>query len=114
MAPTYSGEERRRHYRIRYPVMRRPLVDVWGQRYEVIDMSEGGVRFQCPDPQSVAPGQPVQAVITFDDTGKADVEGTVVRVERRRVALQFTVGIPYSRIVREQLHLLSQSAVRPR
>lgn len=114
MAPTYSGQERRRHYRIRYPVMHRPSVDVWGRRYEVIDVSEGGVRFDCPNLESVAAGQPVQAIITFDDASKADVEGTVVRVERRRVALEFTVGIPYSRIVREQLHLLSQSAVRAR
>ena len=113
MAPMYSGEERRRYYRVRYPIMRRPSVDVWGQRYEVIDVSEGGVRFQCPDPQSVPAGQPVQAVITFDDRGTADVEGTVVRVEPRRVALQLTVGVPYTRIVREQLHLLSHSVDRP-
>lgn len=114
MASAYRGEERRRHYRVRYPITRRPSVDVWGRRYEVIDVSEEGVRFHCPDSQGVAAGQPVQAVITFDDTGKADVEGKVVRIEQRRVALQLTVGIPYSRIVREQLHLLSQSAVRPR
>jgi len=110
----YRGEERRRHYRIRYPIMRRPSVDVWGRRYEVIDVSEEGMRFHCPDSQSVTAGQPVQAVITFDDAAQADVEGTVVRVERRRVALQLCVGIPYARIVREQLHLLNQSAVRPR
>jgi len=114
MAPTYSGQERRRHYRIRYPIMRRPSVDVWGRRYEVIDVSEGGVRFSCPDSDDVATGEPVQAVITFDDAGRADVEGTVVRIERRRVAVALTVGVPYARIVREQLHLLSQAAVRPR
>lgn len=114
MAPDYRGEERRRHYRIHYPIMRRPSVDVWGRRYEVIDVSEGGVRFSCPDPEGVTAGQPVQAVITFDDADRTDIEGRVVRVERRRVALELTVGIPYSRIVREQLHLLSHSAARPR
>ena len=114
MAPAYSGEERRRHYRVRYPVLRRPLMDVWGRRYEVIDISEGGVRFQCPDSQGIAAGQQVRAVITFDDMGKAEVEGTVVRIEPRHVALQLSVGVPYSRIVREQLHLLSRSATRPR
>lgn len=114
MAPDYQGEERRRYYRVRYPMMRRPSVDVWGRRFDVIDVSEGGVRFQCSDPESAPAGQPVQAVITFDDTGQAEVEGTVVRVERQRVALELTVGVPYSRIVREQLHLLSRSATRPR
>ena len=114
MAPPYKGEERRRHYRIHYPMMRRPWVDVWGQRLEVIDVSEGGVRFQCPDSQGVSAGEAVQAVITFDDQGSVDVEGIVVRVERRRVALRLTVGVPYARVVREQLRLLSHSATRPR
>jgi hypothetical protein len=94
--------------------MRRPLVDVWGQRYEVIDVSEGGLRFQCPDLHGITAGQQVQAVITFADMGKAEVEGTVVRIEPRRVALQLSVGVPYSRIVREQLHLLSRAATRSR
>jgi len=112
MAPAYSGQERRRHYRIRYPVMRRPRVQVWGQQFDVIDVSESGVRFQCPSAQGVTPGQAVQAVITFDDAGSSDVEGLIVRIEPKRVAVAFTVGIPYSRIVREQLHLLNRSAAR--
>lgn len=113
MAPAYDGKERRRHYRIRYPIMRRPQVDVWGKRFEDVDVSEGGVRFNYPHPEDVELGQPVQAVILFDDKESADVEGRVVRVEPRRVALELTVGIPYSRIVQEQLRLLSRSAVRP-
>ena len=42
------GDERRRHFRIRYPNLGRPVLSISGLDYPVSELSEGGVRIVGP------------------------------------------------------------------
>jgi hypothetical protein len=40
--------QRREHYRINYPLVDRPSIEINNKVYEVIDLAEEGIKFYCP------------------------------------------------------------------
>lgn len=100
---SYSNE--RKHYRIQYPVAARPRISIGGRTFEVIDLSEGGVRFKTDDAPSLNRGDEVAGTIHVRRNEIFEVKGSVVRVGGREVALKLDVGVPLRVIIDEQRFL---------
>jgi hypothetical protein len=98
----------RQHYRIQYPVAARPHITIEGRSFEVIDLSEGGVRFRTEDTPSFGMADNVSGRIRFQRTEVVEVKGAVVRLGSREVALKLNVAIPLRVIIEEQRYLREQ------
>ena len=99
---------RRRHVRIYYPEncpkKFLPELILNYRAYPVLDISEGGVRFAAPNAALIKDG-PITAGLRFPDGDFIDISGVVVRRMRNQIALMLEKGIPYCRIMSEQLRL---------
>ncbi len=106
-------ENRRRHVRIFYPT-RCPLkflpeMILNHHSCLVLDISEGGIRFAISNAALVKNG-PIMALLRFPDGVEVEIMGEVVRRNYNQVALKLEKGIPYSRIMSEQLRLRNLEA----
>jgi len=103
----YSGEQRRRYYRIKYPLIERPVITVDKKEYKVIDISEGGVKFFSPV-KTFNIGEYINGSIKFHDGEVLEVEGHVLRLQNKRVIILLDRGITLQRILKEQRFLIKK------
>ncbi|MBA3072486.1 MAG: PilZ domain-containing protein [Anaerolineae bacterium] len=101
-------ENRRQHVRIFYPprcpVKFLPEMIVNHHNCLVLDISEGGIRFAISNALLIKQ-RTLTALLRFPDGGEIEITGEVVRRNYNQVALKLEKGIPYSRIMSEQLRL---------
>ena len=95
----------REHRRIQYPTAARPSLLVDGGAYEVLDISERGVRFRVGDDVALEVGDTISGRVRFRRTGVVDVKGTVLRIVGREVAARLEVGVPLKVVIEEQRYL---------
>ncbi|MBI3791255.1 MAG: PilZ domain-containing protein [Gemmatimonadetes bacterium] len=103
------GAERRAHYRIVYPPMVQPRLELVGVRdaARVLDVSESGLRFQPGDGTFPAMGEIVTGRLRFHQRRQVDIAGEVVRIGARDVGVDLvSPGIPLAVIFSEQRHLM--------
>lgn len=100
-----TGPSERAHHRIQYPPAARPHLVIDADSREVIDLSEGGVRFRVEEAMSFSIGAVVAGTVRFRRTEPVVVKGTVVRVAGREVAVKFELGVPLRTIIEEQRFL---------
>lgn len=79
--------------------------------FEIVDVSEKGVRFLYHKKEKIELNKYMIAVIRFRDGESYEVAGRVVRHEDDKIALQLERGIPYRRIIDEQ-RMLAQKYPR--
>jgi hypothetical protein len=75
----------------------------------VLDISEGGIRIAVSNASLIKDGN-VMALLRFPDGVNVEISGVVVRRNYNQIALMLDKGIPYSRILSEQLRLRSLEA----
>jgi len=99
---------RRRHVRVYYPVGCPPIflpeLIVNHRNCQVLDLSEGGIRFAVSNASLIKNGN-IKALLRFSDGEELEICGVVVRRDRNQIALILEAGIPYCRIMSEQLRL---------
>ena len=96
----------RAHYRILYPLNERPSLRTGDDAYEVIDCSEGGLRYALGDGPSPEVGTELRGTISFRTGDDCEVSGNVVRVQAGGVAVRLIgAGIPLAIILEEQRYL---------
>lgn len=100
--------EGRSYYRLRYPSHLCPQLTIEGESLAVIDLSEKGLRFSCPSPQQHQIGAVVAATVTFRNGRASMVEGVILRVTTRDVALSLRRGFDFQTVVREQRTLFDK------
>lgn len=104
---------RREYVRVYYPedCPRKflPELILRHRSHKVLDISEKGVRFYVPHAGLVYDGN-LTALIRFPDSEEYEISGEVVRRQRNQVALKLERGIPYSRILSEQVRLRNLEA----
>ncbi len=117
--PDYRGPERRRsrdrrigagrrdHIRIIYPLGCRPKLTILDKEYDVIDIAEHGIKFTRSKKQKFPQGSEVEIRITFKDNESFDLKGTILRTDKKIVILYLPEGIPFERIIAEQIYLKS-------
>jgi hypothetical protein len=95
----------RAFYRLIYPIAHRPTFRVGGDRFQVIDLSEQGIRYLQPGPTVPTPGSAVAGLLLLETGERLEVAGKVVRVEPPYVALELTRGVPFGLMLEQQRYL---------
>ena len=98
----YKGKNSREHYRVRYPIACRPNLAILNNVYEIIDLSEHGIRFFGNDVSRFHSDMKIDGIITFDDGGSISIKGKIIRIDKNNAVMFLTESIPFGRIVTEQ------------
>jgi hypothetical protein len=99
-------EQRREYFRVEYPVIERPVLVSNTGRFEVLDVSEFGVRFADYAAHAFAPGMQLLARLQFNDGYEFSCYGLVLRCDHDLVGVQLLTPIPLKRIHVESAHLM--------
>lgn len=100
-------------FRVEFPFGKRPLL-VWGGiSYEVLDISERGMRLSVEGQRSLPAGTKARVVVRFEDS-RETVEGTVLRGNEREAVFQLTEGFSLERIRREERRLIRATLPPPK
>lgn len=111
---TGDGRERRRHFRMRYPIQKRPFIEVNDHVCQLTELSEGGLRFRCDDWKAPL-SEDVTARVHFDDGTTVILVGAEVkRHDKDEVVLSFRDGVSLARMVREQRRIIRASLIEGR
>lgn len=97
----------RAFYRVVYPQFLRPTLRLGDEPFQVLDLSEAGVRFSAPVPGRFEPGAAIDGVIELLAGQTVAVEGTVVRRQGHEVAVSLVRGVPFA-VMLDQQRLLQQ------
>ena len=94
-------QEKRRYFRIEYPASIRPTLKIRKHEFEVVDISEKGVRFFAD--KKIKFGRWVTGNITFCDGQTVGIEGRIAWKRGESLGMFLTIKpIPYSKILSEQ------------
>ena len=91
---SYNERQKRKYFRVHYPPGDRPKLVLVGNEFEVIDLSERGMRFYL--------GTKIHGVITFHNGESVPIEGKIIRIQNGEVAVHLSQCIPSDRIIEEQ------------
>jgi hypothetical protein len=103
------GDSAREFYRIAYPAKARPRLHVSGFDFEVLDLSERGIRFRLGEAMAPEAGHQLRGTVRFIRGVTAEVGGTILRVRDGQVAAVLEEGVPASVIRAEQRFLLENA-----
>jgi hypothetical protein len=98
----------REHYRVAYPTALRPKLVIHGVSFDVVDISERGIRFRLGKAEYPQPGLEVQGAVVFKRGESITIRGTVLRVSEGEVAARLEEGVPLRVIMEEQRFLLDR------
>lgn len=102
-----DNSNRRCFFRLRYPAPGRPCLRTCGSLFEVVEMSEKGLRFFAEQPELFQSEEMVlDAVILFPCSSTCTVYGRVQRLDGNEVVVQLDSRIPLSRMMSEQRRVL--------
>lgn len=93
---------KRAYYRVRYPIACRPNLAMLNSVYEVIDISEHGIRFFGNDVSRFHSDMEIQAILTFNDGSSLGIKGKIIRIDKKNAVMHLQDCIPFGRIVAEQ------------
>ena len=91
MEKDYAGIEKRAHIRRFFAAEHRPTIRIGFQEFDVIDISERGVRF-INDKKVTQQGW-VNGTIVFPGRGPIDVDGVIVREDNGDMGLHLVAPI---------------------
>ncbi len=104
-----SEAERRRHFRVTYPVREQPELVSADDTWRVSELSEGGLRVRrTGHAPAWAVGDAVDGILRFPGGEEVPIQGAVLRVYDRECVVQFTRGVPFAQTLREQQRLLAR------
>jgi hypothetical protein len=98
----FDGQDRRQHFRVKYPFSERPQLVITRDEFDILDISEQGIRFSM--------GPIIGETITFHDGESLNLEGKLLRTQDSEVVIQLLKGIPPERISKEQRYLMNKYA----
>lgn len=99
---------RREVYRILYPLIERPTFEVGRHIYEVLDISEKGLRYEVRDRRVPTIGTEVGGRVQFRRGEELEVTGEVIRARDGIVVLALSPPLPFAEILAEQRFLRSR------
>jgi len=100
-----NWNERRRYFRLSYPLHEMPTIEVDGVVYRLIEISEHGVVIYVTD-KPFHIGQSVSGQLTLHGNEAVNVSGSILRYNNDGAILYLPVGIPSNQIVKEQLRMI--------
>jgi hypothetical protein len=103
--PDEQHPSTREHFRVQYPTAARPKVVLEGLTYDVVDLSEGGIKFSVGKHPLLPVNKEFSATVRFQRGEVIDITGRVLRTADRHVAARLSSGIPFKVILEEQRYL---------
>lgn len=100
-----SEQSRRAVYRIVYPLVERPTLQVGRFLYEVVDCSENGLRYEVRDRRVPALGTVLGGELQFRRGVEIDITGEVIRTMGDLVVLALDPALPFGEVLAEQRYL---------
>jgi len=98
----------RSHYRIQYPVVDRPTLDLKrAGQFSIMNVSERGISLVTSEPH-LDVGYEIKGVVRFKSGNTAAIEGKVLRTNDTQVVLLLDVGVSLPTIMEEQRWLLQK------
>ena len=94
MRQDYNGVEKRQHPRTIFAAEERPKLKIGVQEFDVIDISEKGVRFV--NDKKVGSQGWVNGTIEFADARSIDIDGIIVRRESGNIGLHLISPIDFT------------------
>ena len=101
---SYKGPERRNYARIVYKPKMRPRLTVGTKEYEVLDINEGGMRFENLNHETFI--ERLNGSMTLLNGDVVEIDGKVEWQENGEVGLSFEFLIPSKIIEKEQRHII--------
>lgn len=101
----YNGDNRREHYRIIYPLTCRPKLKIVRKEYDVVDISESGIKFLFRKDPALTAGAAIRGEMTFAAGDSLNIEGKILRIDEEIVILKLNRKIPFWKIVDEQRYI---------
>lgn len=98
-------ESRRSLYRINYPLVERPTLQVGRLLYEVVDCSERGLRYEVRDRRVPSLGTVLAGQVQFRRGAEVEITGEVIRARAGLVVLALEPALPFAEILAEQRYL---------
>ena len=105
-------EYHRDYFRVEFPKTYYPVMHLEEGQYEVVDVSERGVRFKINDDNKFKEKEELVAIIQFPDGDIFDCSGQVVRMDDHAVSLSLSSPLPLKKIRSEHLYLLNHFPAR--
>ena len=102
-------KQRREYFRLEYPIFCRPTLCCGNKSFDVLDISEYGVRFKTKDINSFMLGKKLGARLIFKDDDKHSCDGKIIRLNSEEVAVNLTTPIPLYKIRSEHLYLIQNA-----
>lgn len=103
-----ASPSRRELYRIVYPESERPALEVGTTIYDVIDVSERGLRFQLNHQRAPQLGDRIVGLLHFRRGESTRIEGSVIRLVPAVVAIALNPPLAFSEMMMEQRYLRSK------
>jgi hypothetical protein len=102
--------DKREHFRIKYREGDRPTLVMGGVKFEVLDLSEQGLRFDGGQRYKPAAKAVIRGTITLKSGKSCAVSGTLLRYDAIKHAciVQLEKGIPLTLIMEEQRAMLKK------
>ena len=97
--------ERRKQYRLHYPINERPEIMIEDRQYQISDLSERGMKALFLDDHELPDGYPFAGHITYVNGDKTDVIGKVVRSTDHGFSAHFDEGVELRQIMEDQIRL---------
>ncbi|MCW9013914.1 MAG: PilZ domain-containing protein [Gammaproteobacteria bacterium] len=102
------SKQQREYYRINYPMAERPSLISREEEFEVIDVSEYGVKFKIQEISPFILGEEVTADIRFSDDEVYPCSGHINRYTNKEVVILLETPIPLNKIRSEHIHLINR------
>ncbi|MDP3721165.1 MAG: PilZ domain-containing protein [Anaerolineaceae bacterium] len=102
---TNQNDDRRQNYRIIYPETYHPSLMIRNIQYDILDLSETGVRFKLKENVKL-PGDLFHAEVKLHNDSNVEILGRIIRITGQHAAMFMVVKkIPYQVILAEQAYL---------
>ncbi|MEQ1906301.1 MAG: hypothetical protein ABL888_19110 [Pirellulaceae bacterium] len=95
----------REFYRLRYPIMDRPKLELNGQQFEVTEIAERSLQFARVVNLIFQIGQEISGTVTFHDGQTVNIVGKLGRIRRNEGVIVELEGVDLARMFKEQFYL---------
>lgn len=104
-----GGEQQREHFRIDYPLANRAKLIIAKKKYDVVDVSQRGLKFELPDDTAAKLfllGNAVTGVIELLIGKKLNFSGEIIRVYDRTVIVYMREELPLGLMNEEHRYII--------
>ena len=101
-----KGAEKRSCFRLQYDASEKPVFTVRQHEFEVVDVSENGIRLLAREPVRLVKW--VRGTLTFSEGDDYVLEGRIIWEKDGILGLQLITRLPYKTVLREQRKMLKR------